>query len=730
MLLPSQFQTLSDTSRFTISAFNDSTTGRDVAHHKLQAIRMHIKRYRREGESDDQGESDDEGEKMQTPNEGAQASDHVQCHSPIGMAIAMCSSGPSDDTRTSRAAVAGVEENLRDREYASAVHRPLPVSLGSSSFKLMPRNPSAMCGPSATKTDLFGTRKRRAYSNGSSSSCSDEEQQGISISHFGRQDYSSPSRRPIASGGDLLKFEALTIHSPKGHAFKPNFVGSPAKPRNQNNILSGGSSFSLYVSSPSDSYQRACGDSISMSTNSVSASRTPSGSAKSSPRQVPLVVIPTTLQQIQACSPPRFRPSDGRPPFYINAARVQRREEKDASQHRPSCPISSSVDHIDGSDAWKSSIKVFEDPLTPMTDRTALTAATGSASPRTPLPRITLTPRTPLSSQRNKTSSLPVFPLPAGDGCPLEDFDGNDDLGHKMDALLRGFEGHLASLPLITIDHNDPSHRLTFNPDSSQSCAMSDARLEMRTPPDAQMLGSPIDLCERNSTESHALKQESLALHDVGADAGDLKVHATATPSRYRSFPSEVIRSDVNAAEAEAGSLSDSDDEGFVLACPLSLSTENRRRVKQRRLAAMDSGSELSGLGSSGAIVSNQCSNTSLFGMAIVHDDMNTDSSSTTRVMTPFSGLSMTDRIGSGMSLLCRDGEFLPASHSNNMLSRRDAECSMSSNLNRGKSEVSFASIGLCLEEVSGEAGRDLVTPPAIVQRTRSPPLFFKKPVE
>lgn len=618
------------------------------------------------------------------------------------MNTAEASPGPSDGVRAPHASGA---DDAEDGGSASFIHRPLPLSLGSSSFKLMPRNLSAMSGASPSKMELgfLGTRKRRAHSIGSSSSCSDEEQQDSNLSHFGKEDYSSPLASSLANGLDgMLKFEALTIHSPTTgrHVLKPSLIASPAKLRNQGNVLSGGSSFSLYVSSPAESIQRTCSDSFSMSTNSVSASRTPSGSTKSSPRQVPLVIIPTTLQQGQAFSPSRFQSYDGRPPFHINPSRVQRREDHGASPYRNQRYLSSSVDDMAGPDAWKLSTRASEDPLTPRTS---------GASPRTPLPRITLTPRTPLSSQRNKPTSLPVFPSPTRDV-----FDDNDDLGRMMDDLLDGFEGYVASSPRATHDHDEPVRRLTFNPDSSHLLAISGARAETGTPPDVKMLGS-------------TLKQESLPSGGERSNAEGLKPKPAATLSRFGAFPSEVFRAHASAVDTDTGSLSDSDEEGFVLTCPLSHAIDTRRRVKQRLLSAKDSGNELSAHGSLGAMTSNQCSNTSLFGMSIFQDDFYTDSSSTTRAMTPFSGLSLADRRGSTTTMLCRDDEFPSAAISCSALSRRDGECT---NLKRGKSEHSFASIGLCLEDFSGDLGRDLVTPPAIIQHTRSSPPLFKKPVE
>lgn len=658
---------------------------------------MHVKRYSRKEESEDEHPKE-----QALPSEGCPASDHQHCRPRGTMANAATSQGLSNGLRTPRAPdPVGAE----DYESASFVHRPLPLSLGSSSFKLMPRNLSAMSGasPSTLELGFLGTRKRRAHSIGSSSSCSDEEQQDSNLSHFGKEDYSSPLTSSLASGLDgMLKFEALTIQSPTGGrpVFKPNMIASPAKLRNQSNVLSGGSSFSLYVSSPAESIQRTCSDSFSISTNSVSASRTPSGSTKSSPRQVPLVIIPTTMQQVQACSPSRFQPYDGRPPFHINASRVHRREENAASPQRSSRFLSSCVDDMAGPDAWKSSTRSSEDPLTPRTS---------GASPRTPLPRITLTPRTPLSSQRNKPTSLPVFPSPTRDV-----FDDNDDLGRMMDDLLDGFEGYVASSPRATHDHDEPARRLTFNPDASDLLATSRASVEIGTPPDVQMLGS-------------TLKQESLQSGGERADTQGLKANPALTLSRCGAFPSEVIRADASAVDADTGSLSDSDEEGFVLTCPLSHAIDNRRRVKQRLLSGKDSGNELSAHGSLGAMTSNQCSNTSLFGMSIFQDDFYTDSSSNTRAMTPFSGLSLADRRASATTMLYRDDDLPIASISNSALSRRDGECT---NLNRGKSELSFASIGLCLEEFSGDFGRDLVTPPAIIQHTRSSPPLFKKPVE
>ena len=135
---------------------------------------MQIRRFQREGESEDE-----DAKQGTLALEGSPMSDHALRSPPVGMAMLRESPGFSVDI-TSHASGALGAENIGDRECASSVRRPLPLSIGSSSFKLMPRNLSAIEQPFAFEEVSWGflsSRKRRAYSIGSSSSCSDEEQQ-------------------------------------------------------------------------------------------------------------------------------------------------------------------------------------------------------------------------------------------------------------------------------------------------------------------------------------------------------------------------------------------------------------------------------------------------------------------------------------------------------------------------------------------------------------------------
>jgi hypothetical protein len=181
-------------------------------------------------------------------------------------------------------------------------------------------------------------------------------------------------------------------------------------------------------------------------------------------------------------------------------------------------------------------------------------------------------------------------------------------------------------------------------------------------------------------------------------------------------------------------SLSDSDDEGFILTCPLPLDICHRnvsygapegRRAKNRRRCGRDV--ELVGFCSLGSMASSRLSDTSLFGMDIAQEDTFSQSA-TPRMTTPSSDPSLAEKrkCGSVGCLNLRDGEN--TSYPTIPRTQSRSEHMPYYSLIHGKSELSLGSLGLCLEESTGsEFGRDLITPPSFMQQTSSPPPFLKR---
>lgn len=623
-----------------------------------------------------------------------------------------------------------------DGRVPSLFDRTVPVTLGSSSFKLMPRKSMlpVVCSPSPARVKgQSGSRKRRANSI-SSPGASERDHEGTICQIFGKQDFSPPRLSPMpTTANDVLTMNGLSLHSPvaKGE----DLATSPPKLPNQNVCRPRASSFSVYNSSPGGSIQRNGSGSLSGSMGV----RTPCTSNKSSPRHAPLTILSTTSSQqgpSQGPSPMKL-PLVGRPPFHSGLSKMLHsldgREDADGLILSPCIPVSSrSLMHpsTPSKDVSSSaSMESSREQNTPKNEGGASSYA--SPSPRTPLPHVTLTPRTPVSARRALNSRLPEFPSSiAGDGfsftpSPLRH---DDDVDRMMDNILQGFTGHTPTpanqatparpLPVLNMMNGSSCHSLALSVGSPEA-----------SPAHPQALGCPpprfveLDDCLMETGRDNRVSKDHTeeTMFDEGVQAPEIKTKSVMTPSRSGGYLSEMMKADARAeaVDAETGSLSDSDnDEEFVLAFPMSKpspskkdhqsSIHHERRVKQRRSSCTLE--EEKGHASTTSLTSNQASSTSLFGMDIVHEEGLSLSCSTPRVMTPFSGQSQRKSFGSFSSL-----------------GRRDAEHGSTSSLPRGKSEVSLGSLGLCLEESTGEPGRDLRTPPVCNQRPNSPPPLAKR---
>lgn len=624
-----------------------------------------------------------------------------------------------------------------DGRVLSLFDRTVPVTLGSSSFKLMPRKSTlpVVCSPSPARVKgQSGSRKRRANSI-SSPSALERDHEGAICQPFGKQDFSPPRLSPMpTTANDFLTMNGLSLHSPVPKGENPATCSPPKLP-NQNICRPRTSSFSVYNSSPGGSIQRNGSGSLSGSMGV----RTPCTSNKSSPRHAPLTILSTTSSQqgpSQGPSPMKL-PLVGRPPFHSGLSKMLHsldgREDADGVILSPCIPVSSrslmhpSTPSMDASSS--ASMESSREHDTPKNGGGASSYA--SPSPRTPLPRVTLTPRTPLSARRALNSRLPEFPSSvAGDGFsftpspPRHD----DDVDRMMDNILQGFTGHTPTpanqatpgrpLPVLNVVNRSSCHSLSLSVGSPES---NPARPQTFCCPPPRFVELDDCLMETGRDDLVSRDPAEETMFDEGVQSLEIKTKSVMTPSRSGGYLSDMMKADARAeaVDAETGSLSDSDsDEEFVLAFPMSKpspskkdhqsSFRHERRVKQRRSSCKLE--EERGNASMTSLTSNQASSTSLFGMDIVHEEGLSLCCSTPRVITQFSGQPQRKSFGSFSSL-----------------GRRDGEHGSTSSLPRGKSEVSLGSLGLCLEESTGEPGRDLRTPPVCIQRPNSPPPLAKR---
>ena len=590
-------------------------------------------------------------------------------------------------------------------------------AFGSSSFKLMPRNNKPMlvatCTPSPSQR---GTGTRGLKRNAVSMSNTAFHQRSP-----GSNSLASPKETIDASNeaGSLFKLQQLSLQSPVTQkSTSSDDTRSPLICSNTADVnRTRPSSFSVYSASPSGSINRTNG---SLSGFEMPITRTPSSSTKSSPRQVPLTVLSRTFTSPAATRNP------GRPPI----------------------PMSSMLHSLDAQEDSPNSYnrRMVEEVLmhTPR-GRCGSDVETIGISPRTPLPKVTLTPRTPLSSlssrRRNQPRQFPNFPSPPNDGISTTPHSRqNDEMSNLMDSLLDGFPQHQR------VDVSS-SNSTGFRAFSKGHAASSFNSLELsqdgssKVSPVRRQEGSleslksefSLDHDETNNkgTKSEApgflplpeitvdqkgtpLRQNRRVKRDVTDDDEDDDDIIPAVQSRSllrnnlvngRNLLCDIMRAEarVGVVDAENCSLSDSDDDHeFVLTSPKSRlegSSEffiHHRGTKQRKKCSFDNFLLLgNSRPSMNSLALSHASNTSLLGMDIVHDN---GPSSCSRTTTPFS------KSSSG-TLRSIDGQ---------------------GGLKRLKSDHSLGSLGLSLDDTAVLAERDLVTPPITDQTKRSsPPLML-----
>lgn len=558
---------------------------------------------------------------------------------------------------------------------------------------------------------------------------------------------------------DLLTIKSLSLQSPirpKPRA-QPDYPMSPPAlpPHHTRN-----SSFSLYSSSsPSggSANNRTGGGGISLagSVGSAIASRTPCSSAKSSPRQVPLTVLTST-----SFGPSPSRTAGGRPPVHGGMASLLysldgKVDDEDLLTPRRLEPSLDCADFDEpmSTPSHKRSIHPAHQQE-PMMSTPSRKIQPGS-SPRTPLPKITLTPKTPLSARRSQRGAFPQFPSPADDGIDISTtpLGQRDHMGYMMDSLLGEFPERTPTSRTPTSrdsTRNGVPLSLTFNPDSSHSLTLSldgkedagkiqpfpsrrgscqsllsdappmmdDSREKERTSvprktflPLPDFCGSPPEAVRIVHARTPQRTNRSVGRdHPMG-----IQTKSLLAPSLSNGILDEMMRVEAigGVADAENGSLSDSDEEEFLLATPDVISSErddspaggdkNRRQRRRRSYEKIHRTTNR-------PTIATQPSNTSLLGMDIVQEE-STSISSSNRASTPYSSLPSSSK--------------LKVSVSGSTISHSDGEGGENS-LVRGKSEQSLGSLGLCLDlSTSGDGGRDLVTPPTTMASALSPPALL-----
>eukprot|EP00543_Licmophora_paradoxa_P007636 CAMPEP_0202455192 /NCGR_PEP_ID=MMETSP1360-20130828/12785_1 /ASSEMBLY_ACC=CAM_ASM_000848 /TAXON_ID=515479 /ORGANISM="Licmophora paradoxa, Strain CCMP2313" /LENGTH=674 /DNA_ID=CAMNT_0049074721 /DNA_START=151 /DNA_END=2175 /DNA_ORIENTATION=- len=605
---------------------------------------------------------------------------------------------------------------------SSDTYRSAPTAFNSS-FKLMPRKKIAgICTPSPSSRKREETRglKRNAVSISSPSTNSDISPGSLL----------SLNQAPTFTDGSLYKLQQLSLQSPiTQKSTSSDDMKSPNLGSNPDFVRQRVSSFSAYsASSPNGlvNARASINASVSVSTtnSSLHISRTPCSSTISSPRHVPLTVI--SGQASSSNTSPTKTPTSGRPPVHSLMSSmlysIDAQEDSPDSNRSRKCVLS-------------------DEMITPRATQLSKPTSGPSAprvigiSPRTPLPRITLTPRTPLStlSTRAGPRAMPTFASPSDDGISSTPYSRqNDEMGNMMDSLLSGFPNtkgsradvsfNSTSLKAFSSQSRGPAsswNSLDFSQDGSNTLQ---AFSPLQQEDSFQSLKSELGFQEEQrksklfapftTIKTQPFDQNGTPLRrnrrnkrdDTSEDDIPITRSRSLLKDDSQDFLEDIIRVEarVGVVDAETGSLSDSDDENeFVLASPKQVSRpkyEANHRAKQRRKRSM----ERSSLHLSNKSLTSPSSNASLYGMDIMHKEGGDQSSTIPFLLT---------------------SKLQPGSGVNQ--NWKDIDCGSSSGFCRLKSEHSLGSLGLCLDGPSHFSDRDLVTPPITLQKASSPPPLF-----
>eukprot|EP00544_Gedaniella_sp_CCMP2646_P007018 CAMPEP_0202480560 /NCGR_PEP_ID=MMETSP1361-20130828/497_1 /ASSEMBLY_ACC=CAM_ASM_000849 /TAXON_ID=210615 /ORGANISM="Staurosira complex sp., Strain CCMP2646" /LENGTH=791 /DNA_ID=CAMNT_0049108003 /DNA_START=427 /DNA_END=2802 /DNA_ORIENTATION=+ len=572
---------------------------------------------------------------------------------------------------------------------------------------------------------------------------------------------------------DCLNLNSLSIHSPSKTS-PPSYRGNP-----HGVSRARASSFSMYGygASPVGSVTRAAMTSTSESTNS-SFMGTPSSSAWSSPRHVPL----TVLSSSQTMSPSMN--SLVRPPLHGGESSLLFSLDNDDDQSddmgfpmklpsSTSCNSSISSSGDDYKIPMYSSQRLAQKPPAMFSSPRKTT----TLSPRTPLPRVMLTPRTPKSTGSRRQGVLPMFPSPSEDDISSTPQTNQSSIDDAMEILLDGLakRGHPGRFHATTDYIHHPSEEvpkmlIPRHHDSTNSLAYSltegsrapaanrneqdsflppvplsetppptlESDIINRSPPalpKAWLLPVPsnstiVDDRHNNAHENDESHLSPSIERSAGFDQTTREPSARSIPVHESVFKDMMS---VNARErstmADCESLSDScDEDEFVLSLPVSNKSheiDETRPKKQIRRDSYDSGASTFINGrheSSTSLASGLASASSLFGMEFYQDETHSATSPHAhRSSTPFlSRSNHTESFNSSFGALSsHEGEG------------NDSFVPLGIHHRARRSEHSFGSIGLSLEGHSSavdDQGRDLVTPPATRQQVAfSPPLLVSQ---
>lgn len=670
----------------------------------------------------------------------------------------------------------------------------------SSSFKLKPRNPFPFASPSRAggRGGSLGAprgRKRPAHSMSipAGSVSSSESPLRPPRPFYGkddRSDVSSTKAESVSGGSDstakdssmsppifemeCLNLKSLSLQSPTKTS-PPSFRGN-----RHGSSRSRTSSFTMYGygASPAGSVTRAATNtSASESTSSSFVVGTPSSSTRSSPRHVPLTVLSQGGQSLVSPSknslvrPPRH---GGGPSLLFSLDQDEDDSEDDGIAFPRKLPTSSCNSSISSEDTDRK-IPMYSSSSLGSTMYTS-PVKTATSSPKTPLPRIMLTPRTPQSTGSRRKTGLPMFPSPSDDGIDTTSIGdtpqtNTSSIDEAMDTLLNGFarRGHPARFhsttgyipPLDEIQakesrYHNSSNSLAYSLAHSVENNNGDAAgandgqeereesfLPRRTPsptaiesnnvntnpptlPRAWLLPMPSDSNGMNRSQhgSNDLPRPPPTI-ERSTKASSATPQLSNHDTILRAMMDETARA--RAAHADSDSLSDScEEDAFVLTCPSDVTTSERedcyrppkqpRRESHENLATISSNSFLNGgrRESCTSLASGLASATSLFGMEFYQEEgQSMTSPPVHRSTTPFSSHSIRSNTNSG---------------SNGELSNRDGDegfAPLGMHHRFRRSENSFGSLGLSLDGPSvpvDDQERDLVTPPVTRQVAFSPP--------
>lgn len=341
-------------------------------------------------------------------------------------------------------------------------------------------------------------------------------------------------------------------------------------------------------------------------------------------------------------------------------------------------------------------------------------------TPQTPLPRVTLTPRSG-GSRRSRQSGqgLPRFPSPSDTDMDVTSPFLNSTAAASLRVASSGGGGNevegppCRNLSNIKCLFATSSNSLALSADGSanegkEGSTSGSARGRGKAPFPVLNLSSNIS---SETSEAKPSGEPSHGANDLGGGTFlGIQTVSLLNSSRPGGFL-QAMMEERAGMNAEMGSVSDiDDDEGFILASPSAIEEERLascQPARQRRRRSCDRFSNTASAPRESPTLSPNASNTnlagmnyvtsstSLFGMDIAHP---TDQTGAIAPKTSCESLS-TKKTGS-----------LPTSQDVNSLKRR-------------MSDASFDSVGLALD---GTGGRDLVTPPTVPNPGTPPPLSPK----